>query len=106
MRRLAAAALALASLCVFGQGTTPPPIAARAYIVVDLLSGQTLIAANENDRMDPASLTKMMTGYVVYGAMRSARLDPAKPIAVSAGAARAGGSRTYLTAGQSVAAAD
>ena len=106
MKRFLAAALAVLSLCVFAQGTTPPPIAAKAYIVVDLLSGQTLVAANENDRLEPASLTKMMTGYVVYTAMRERRFDPGKPITVSANAASAGGSRMYLTAGQAVAAAD
>ena len=106
MRRLAAAALAALSLCAFAQGTTPPPIAAKAYVVVDVLSGQTLAAANETDRVEPASLTKMMTGYVVYAAIRDRKLDPAKPIVVSANAARAGGSRMYLNAGQSVAVAD
>jgi len=106
MRRLAAAALAVLSSCVLAQGTTPPPIAAKAYVVVDLLSGQTLAAANETDRIEPASLTKMMTGYVVYGAIRERKLDPAKAVAVSANAARAGGSRMYLTAGQAVAASE
>jgi serine-type D-Ala-D-Ala carboxypeptidase (penicillin-binding protein 5/6) len=106
MRRLLAAALAVLSLSVLAQGTTPPPIAARAYALVDLLSAQTLAAANENDRFEPASLTKMMTGYLVYAAIRDKRLDPAKAVTVSENAAKAAGSRTFLTAGQPVAVGD
>jgi D-alanyl-D-alanine carboxypeptidase (penicillin-binding protein 5/6) len=101
-RFLAAAILAvtLASPAV-AQTLTPPPIAAKAYLLVDSLSGATLAAANENDRVEPASLTKLMTGYVVFSALRAGSLDSARPVAVSAAAARAEGSRMFLVAGKS-----
>lgn len=100
---LPAAALfaALFACCASAQTLTPPPIAAKAFLVVDLLSGHTLAAANENDRVEPASLTKLMTGYVVFAALRDRGLDPAEPVPVSAAAAKAEGSRMFLVAGKS-----
>jgi D-alanyl-D-alanine carboxypeptidase (penicillin-binding protein 5/6) len=88
------------------QGVTPPSVAAKAYVVVDMLSGQTLASANEDDRIEPASLTKLMTGYVVYAAIRGRKLDPAQSVIVSAGAANADGSRMYLAAGKAATVAD
>ncbi len=96
----AAASILLAWATLAAADPAPPPIAAKAYIVVDLLSGQTLSAANENDRFEPASLTKLMTAYVVFEALRDGRLDPARPVTVSAVAAAADGSRTFLPAGK------
>lgn len=106
MKRFLALIALMLSLAAAAQPVTPPPIAARAYIVVDLLSGQALAAANENDRVEPASLTKLMTAYVVFSAMRAGRLDPAQPVTVSANAAKAPGSRTFLVAGSKVAVSD
>jgi D-alanyl-D-alanine carboxypeptidase (penicillin-binding protein 5/6) len=103
MKLLFAVVLALLALATArAQPVNVPPIAARAYLLVDTLSGQTLAAANEDDRVEPASLTKLMTAYVVFGALRDGKLDPAKPVRVSARAAAAEGSRMYLTNGTSV----
>src|SRR5258708_6871278 len=88
------------------QPVTPPPIAARAFLLTDLLSGQALAAANENDRFEPASLTKLMTAYVVFQALRDTRLDAARPITVSQAAAKASGPRMFIAAGKSVAVPD
>src|SRR6185503_1610300 len=77
MKRLALAwALLALSLGAAAQMLTPPPIAARAYFLVDLLSGTTLAAANDTDRVEPASLTKLMTAYLVFDAIRNGKLDP------------------------------
>jgi D-alanyl-D-alanine carboxypeptidase (penicillin-binding protein 5/6) len=94
---------ALLACCTSAQTLTPPPIGAKAFLLVDLLSGHTLAAANESDRFEPASLTKLMTGYVVFAALRDRKLDPAQPVAVSAAAAKAEGSRMFLVAGKSAA---
>jgi D-alanyl-D-alanine carboxypeptidase (penicillin-binding protein 5/6) len=103
MRRLLAACVAFAALhCIAQQAVTPPPIAAKAFILVDVLSGQTLAAANENDRFDPASLTKLMTAYVVFGAMREGKLDAATAVTPSAAAAKSEGARMFLVAGTPV----
>jgi len=101
MRRFALAfLLAIASLAAAAQALTPPPIAARAYFLVDLLSGTTLAAANDTDRVEPASLTKLMTSYLVFDAMKNGRLDPAATVTVSAAAAKAPGARMFLEAGK------
>ena len=95
--------VALAALAAFGalaQPVTPPPIAARAYYVLDVLSGQALAAAAENDRFEPASLTKMMTAYLVFAALRDRKLDEAREVSVSPRAAGATGARMFATAGQ------
>lgn len=101
-------AAVLASFCVLAsaQTVTPPPIAAKAFVLVDALSGQTLAAAAENDRFEPASLTKMMTAYLVFGAMRAGKLDAAKPVIVSENAAKAAGPRMFIVAGKPVAAGE
>jgi D-alanyl-D-alanine carboxypeptidase (penicillin-binding protein 5/6) len=105
-RRLAAAWLSLAAFAATAQTVTPPPIAARAYFLVDAASGQVLAAASEDDRFEPASLTKMMTVYVVLSALRERRLDIAQEAVVSERAAKAAGARMFATAGQRVAIGD
>src|SRR5690348_2705053 len=106
MKTLAAALLLFISLGANAQPVTPPPIAARAYIVIDTLSGATLAAAAENERFEPASLTKLMTAWLVFDAIRAGRLEPNKMVAVSETAAKAGGARMFLTGGQQVSVSD
>ena len=101
-----AAVIALAAALARAQPVTPPPIAARAFILVDTLSGQVLAAGAEGDRFEPASLTKVMTAYVVFTAMRAGELDSAKEVNVSEKAARAGGARMFLAPGKPVAVID
>lgn len=104
--RLAAPAILLAFLLAAGparaQPVTPPPIAARAFVLVDTLSGKTLAAANENDRFEPASLTKLMTAYVVFEAMRAGRLDADAGVAVTDTVMRAAGARMFVAPGKPV----
>jgi serine-type D-Ala-D-Ala carboxypeptidase (penicillin-binding protein 5/6) len=51
-----------------------PKIPGRGYILLDFASGQVLAASNENERLEPASLTKIMTAYAVFDALRSGSL--------------------------------
>ncbi|MEO7744320.1 MAG: D-alanyl-D-alanine carboxypeptidase family protein [Usitatibacter sp.] len=101
-RRPLVALLAFAASVACAQPVTPPPIAAKAFILVDTLSGRTLAAGAENDRFEPASLTKVMTAYVVFSAMRAGELDAAKAVSISEKAARAGGARMFLAPGSPV----
>jgi D-alanyl-D-alanine carboxypeptidase (penicillin-binding protein 5/6) len=97
MRTVFAVLAAWLAFAAHGQAlVTPPPIAARAYYLVDALSGQALAAAEENTRYDPASLTKLMTAYIVFGMIRDGKLDPARMVTVSARAAKAEGSRMFV----------
>jgi len=104
--RLAAALLAFAAATAGAQALTAPPIAARAYYLVDVLSGQPLAAASENDRFEPASLTKMMTAYLVFAAIHDKRLADEQQVSISARAAHSAGARMFAAQGQAVPIAD
>jgi D-alanyl-D-alanine carboxypeptidase (penicillin-binding protein 5/6) len=97
MKRLLAVALSLClPLAAWSQSITAPPVAARAYFLLDTLSGQALAAQAEDDRFEPASLTKLMTAYLVFSAIRDRKLDPAKVVPVSEKAWKADGSRMFI----------
>jgi D-alanyl-D-alanine carboxypeptidase (penicillin-binding protein 5/6) len=97
MKRLLALVLcACLPLAAWSQAVTPPPVAARAFFLLDTLSGQALAAQAEDDRFEPASLTKLMTAYLVFGAIRDRKLDPAKIVPVSDKAWKADGSRMFI----------
>jgi D-alanyl-D-alanine carboxypeptidase (penicillin-binding protein 5/6) len=105
-RWLACLLVAAWPIAVAAQSVPPPPIAARAYVLVDLLSGQTLAAAAEDDRFQPGSLAKLMSAYVVFTAMREGKLDPKAGVTISERAAKAPGTRMFVAAGSSVPVAD
>ena len=73
-----------------------PTIAAASWVIVDTLSGQTLGAANADERRDPASLTKLMTAYVAFAALRAKTISPSQTVNVSERAWKAGGSRMFI----------
>ena len=75
---------------------TPPAVAARAWLLVDQASGQALAALNADERIEPASLTKLMTAYVVFGALKQGSLKPDQQIPVSTKAWKAQGSRMFI----------
>ncbi|WP_157271121.1 D-alanyl-D-alanine carboxypeptidase family protein [Azohydromonas aeria] len=77
---LLAATLALPG---FAQAPQPPEIAARQYVLVDLSSGQTLAEREADVPADPASLTKLMTAYVVFTALRDKKLTLEQTLPVS-----------------------
>ncbi|WP_338880489.1 D-alanyl-D-alanine carboxypeptidase family protein [Achromobacter veterisilvae] len=73
-----------------------PTIAAKAWIVMDVNSGQTLAASNPDMKVEPASLTKIMTAYVVFNALDEKRLTLEQTVPVSEHAWRTGGSRMFI----------
>jgi D-alanyl-D-alanine carboxypeptidase (penicillin-binding protein 5/6) len=83
-------------------GVTAPAVAASAYLLLDALSGQTLVAVNSGDKRDPASLTKLMTAYLVFGALRNKTIVPSQMVTVSQKAWRAEGSRMFIEPRRSV----
>jgi D-alanyl-D-alanine carboxypeptidase (penicillin-binding protein 5/6) len=74
----------------------PPPIVARSWLVGDLTSAQVLVAEKADERMEPASLTKMMAAYLVFGALRDKKLTLEQTVPVSTRAWRAPGSRMFI----------
>ena len=84
MQRLLAlfVSLALAGAAL-AQAPQPPEVAARRYLVVDLTSHQTLAERDADVASDPASLTKLMTAYVVFGALRDKKFALDQKLSVS-----------------------
>lgn len=91
------AADARSILQVSDLSTIPvPAIAARAWISVDVNSGQVLASSAPDTRVEPASLTKIMTAYVVFNALEEKRLTLGQQVPVSETAWRTGGSRMFI----------
>ncbi len=86
------------------QMPAAPPLAARSYLLYDYTSSQVLVGANADMRMEPASLTKLMTAYVVFDALGHGTLLPEQVLTVPAAAVRniSGESRMLLKPGQAV----
>ena len=100
-----AAALLVAAAAVEAAPAAPsalpaapaaPAVAAAAWLLTDVTSGQTLDAGNADARRDPASLTKLMTAYLVFGALRTKTIVPSQMVNVSERAWRAEGSRMFI----------
>ena len=62
---------------------SPPQIAAKAFLLMDYHTGQILIGNNEHDRLPPASLTKMMTSYVIGQELKNGRIKPDDMVTIS-----------------------
>jgi serine-type D-Ala-D-Ala carboxypeptidase (penicillin-binding protein 5/6) len=71
--------LVLSGFSTTAQTTLPgampaPAIGAKAYLLIDVLSGKVLVAQNADEPREPASLTKLMTAYLVFRALRDKEL--------------------------------
>jgi D-alanyl-D-alanine carboxypeptidase (penicillin-binding protein 5/6) len=94
MKRFLAFCLAAATtFCAMAQAPQPPEIAARNYILFDLNSQQVLAEREADVQSDPASLTKLMTAYLVFAALRDKKLtlEQTLPVSQRAWAERKGG---------------
>ena len=80
----------------------PPALTARAYLLIDHNSGRALASLNENQKLDPASLTKLMTAYAVFRSLRDKRIGIEDPVVISETAWRTGGSRSFVDLGARV----
>ncbi|HYM34153.1 MAG TPA: D-alanyl-D-alanine carboxypeptidase family protein [Steroidobacteraceae bacterium] len=72
----------------------PPHVPGTSHILIDAANGQVIAATNENERMEPASLTKIMTAYAVFDALRSGSLKMDDQVTISEYAWRVGGAAT------------
>jgi serine-type D-Ala-D-Ala carboxypeptidase (penicillin-binding protein 5/6) len=86
------------SLSVWAQIPTPPEpsLEAKAWMLLDVNSGQVLAGQKTNERFEPASLTKLMTAYLTFGALKQKSLKPDQVIPVSTRAWKAEGSRMFI----------
>jgi D-alanyl-D-alanine carboxypeptidase (penicillin-binding protein 5/6) len=100
---LAAALLANAALAADpSQVPAPPALTAKAYLLQDHQSGRILASLNEDERLDPASITKLMTAYAVFRSIRDKRIGLEDPVVISETAWRTGGSRSFVDLGARV----
>lgn len=86
------------------QAIAPPILAANSYVLYDQTSGQFLVEQNSNSHIPPAQLTKLMTAYVVFGAIKQGKLTLTQRLNPSAYATRlqADESRMFLSTGKEV----
>ncbi|XAH24144.1 D-alanyl-D-alanine carboxypeptidase family protein [Xylophilus sp. GW821-FHT01B05] len=99
LRALVFAALAapfLAALPAAAQVPQPPEIAARAYLLFDVTSGQTLAQKDADMPVEPASLTKLMSAYLVFDALRAKKITLQQTMPVSVRAWKMPGSRMFI----------
>ncbi len=85
---------------------TAPQVDARAYIVVDYRTDKVLAAKDAVARMEPASLTKLMTAYIVFQELAAGKLKLDEQVTVSEHAWRSEGSRTFIELGKPVSVQD
>ena len=79
-----------------------PDLPARAFVIIEAQSGTELVAHNADARLPPASLTKLMTAYLLFGDLRAGRLKLDELVTVSRYAARLPGARMFLREGDQV----
>jgi serine-type D-Ala-D-Ala carboxypeptidase (penicillin-binding protein 5/6) len=99
LRAAFATALAVFSFN-FAQAQAPalqgPEIAARAYLLLDITSNQVLVEKDANRPVEPASLTKLMTAYIVFDALRAKKITLDQTFGVSERAWKMPGSRMFI----------
>ena len=100
MNRFLPALLAplLGFLCLAASAQTPQPpeIAARSYLLLDVTANQMLASRDIDRPVEPASLTKLMTQYLVFDALKSKKIDLKQRLPVSVRAWKVGGSTMFI----------
>ncbi len=84
----------------------PPEIPVRSYILMDFHSGRTLAESNSTQPFEPASITKVMTAYVIYKALREGTIKLTDLVTISAQARQAIGSRMFVEVNHQVSVED
>lgn len=90
-------ALSLAlGLAARAQMPPPPEVAATSYLLIDVTANQVLAAKDPDMAVEPASLTKLMTAYLVFDALRAKKLSLQQALPVSERAWKMPGSRMFI----------
>ena len=93
---LSGSLLTLTSMQAQAQMPQPPEVAAKTYLLMDVTSNQILASKNIDAPVEPASLTKLMTGYLVFDALKSKKIDLKQTFPVSVRAWKMPGSRMFI----------
>ena len=103
---LTALLLAMPSLMAQVPIPAPPQIGASSYMIMDYSSGRILASSNPDERVEPASLTKLLTAYTAFHAVRQGQIALDDQVLVSEKAWRMEGSRMFIEVGTTVAVED
>ena len=96
LKFLVTAWLVAASWGVQAQMPQAPEMAVKAYLLMDVTANQVLAAKNPDMPVEPASLTKLMTAYLVFDALKNAKIDIKQTLPVSERAWKMPGSRMFI----------
>ena len=96
LKKILFALLLIPSLVFAQQMPTPPALAAKSWLLVEVASGQELAAQAADERLDPASLTKLMTAYLTFAALKQGTIGIDQMLPVSEKAWRTQGSRMFI----------
>ena len=93
---LIALSLFFAAQALAQQLPVPPALAAKSWLLLEMGSGQVLTSENQDDRLEPASLTKLMTAYLTFSALHKKTITIDQTLPVSEKAWRTGGSKMFV----------
>ena len=96
MKKLLLSLAAAVCLSAAAQAPQPPEIVARSYMLLDVTANQILAQKDIDSPVEPASLTKLMTAYLVFDALRSKKIDLRQTFPVSERAWKMPGSRMFI----------
>ena len=88
--------LALTGQALAQQLPVPPTLAARSWLLLEMGSGQVLTAEKPDERIEPASLSKLMTAFLTFAALRQKTIALDTPVTVSQRAWKTGGSKMFI----------
>ncbi|HUX23944.1 MAG TPA: D-alanyl-D-alanine carboxypeptidase family protein [Burkholderiales bacterium] len=86
----------------FADAPPPPTVAAKAWLLYDYTSAHIIASSNEHERIEPASLTKLMTAYLAFSALKQKTLTLDQVVPVSERAWKTPGSRMFIEPGKPV----
>jgi D-alanyl-D-alanine carboxypeptidase (penicillin-binding protein 5/6) len=96
LRALVLAAVASFCLLAAAQVPAPPEVAARSYLLLDVTANQILAQKDIDSPVEPASLTKLMSAYLVFDALKSKKISLTQTLPVSTRAWKMPGSRMFI----------
>ena len=88
--------LSLPVLAFAQQMPVPPTLAAKSWLLIESASGQVLASQVPDERLEPASLTKLMTAYLTFSALRQGKLKLDQTLLISEKAWRTQGSKMFI----------
>src|SRR2546427_13043016 len=95
-RHLSACLSLLLSAAALAAAPQPPAVDARAWLLMDATSGQLIASRNPKERIEPASLTKLMTAYLAVAALKGRSVAVGQTIRASGRASRTAGARRCI----------